>query len=103
MPAVETPIRRITGGLPAPYDAEPDDRDAVGAGRSIDIPPAFYRDADVPPPPPDDPHWREWYHGNDREPVSRLILLGLPICLAILGVLHILLILLILHLSAPGG
>jgi hypothetical protein len=73
------------------------------AQRIAEIPPAFYRAAEEPPPPPHDPHWREWFHGNDREPVSHLILLAIPICLAVLGVLHILLVLFVLYLSAPVG
>lgn len=67
--------------------------------RTTDVPPAFYRDADVPPPPPDDPHWREWPHGDGHEPVPRWLLYGLPVFLAVFGVLHILVILLVLSVS----
>lgn len=65
--------------------------------RTEGIPPAFYRDAGVPPP--GDPHWREWPNGPNREPVPRFLLIGLPIVLGVFGVLHILVILVVLRLS----
>ncbi|GAC1427519.1 MAG: hypothetical protein NVSMB65_00190 [Chloroflexota bacterium] len=39
--------------------------DAHDTPASVEIPPAFYSDTPLPPPPPTDPHWREWYN---REP-----------------------------------
>lgn len=90
MPQLETPIQR-TEDLPfAPDGTEPGDT-------GTEIPPAFYRDADVPPP--GDPHWREWPNGPNREPVPRFLLIGLPICLGVFGALHIVVILLVLRLS----
>ncbi|HVC83453.1 MAG TPA: hypothetical protein VNL35_23430 [Chloroflexota bacterium] len=65
--------------------------------RTGGIPPAFYRDAGEPPP--GDPHWREWPTGPNREPVPRVLLIGIPILLGVLGVLHIAVILLVLRLS----
>jgi hypothetical protein len=62
-----------------------------------DVPPAFYRDAEEPPP--NDPHWREWPNGGNREPVPRFLLIGLPIFLFVFGVLHILAIMLVCHLG----
>ena len=69
--------------------------------RTIDIPPAFYRDAELPPPPPDDPHWHEWWHNDNDEDdrLSRWIIYGLPLSLITVAVLHAALILVILHLN----
>ena len=86
MSQVEMPIRHPSDDSPVSY-------------RGADVPPAFYRDADLPPPPPDDPHWREWFHGHDREPVPRWLLYGLPAFLAVAGVFHIMIILVVLNLS----
>ena len=85
MSQVEVPVCRTSDEPPASYRG--------------DVPPAFYRDADVPPPPPDDPHWREWPHGNDGEPVPRWLLYGLPAFLAVAGVFHVMIILVVLNLS----
>jgi len=86
MPRLETLIR--------PADA--DVREACDT--VADVPPAFYRDAQEPPP--NDPHWREWPHGGGgREPVPRFLLVGLPIFLFVFGVLHILVIFLVYHLG----
>jgi hypothetical protein len=68
---------------------------------TIEIPPAYYRDADPPPPPPYDPHWREWdgWHdseGDDREPVPRWICYGLPALLIIAAAFHAALIYIVL-------
>ena len=86
MSQVEMPMRRPSHESPVSH-------------RGADVPPAFYRDADLPPPPPDDPHWREWFHGHDREPVPRWLLYGLPAFLAVAGVLHVMIILVVLNLS----
>jgi hypothetical protein len=100
MSEIVAPHRPAIDEIPARHAIPPDDRDPLVAERPpIAIPPAFYRDDDVPPPPPDDPHWREWPHNNDREPVSRLILIGLPVAIGALGVFHILAILLVMHFS----
>lgn len=64
-----------------------------------DIPPAFYRDDEVPPPPPGDPHWREWPYNQGPEPIPRSILIGLPLVIGAVGVFHIMAILLVLHFS----
>ena len=63
--------------------------------RTVDIPPAFYRD-DEPPPPPDDPHWREWWHDDNDEPLSRWIVYGLPAALIIAAAFHTALVLVVL-------
>jgi hypothetical protein len=85
---------------PTPYLASRADLDVeLEDVRGTEVPPAFYRDADVPPPPPGDPHWREWYQNNGPEPVPRLLLVGLPICMGVFGVLHIMLILIVLRVS----
>jgi len=65
--------------------------------RTGGIPPAFYRDAGEPPP--GDPHWREWPNGENREPVPRFLLVGVPLFLGVFGSLHILIILLVLRLG----
>jgi hypothetical protein len=98
MDDVETPIPRA---LLEEHLAVP--RSQIGLAddvRVTKIPPAYYRDFDEPPPPPDDPHWREWPHHNDgREPVSRLLLIGIPVAVGVLGVLHVMAILVVLRLS----
>jgi hypothetical protein len=86
MSQLEMPIQRPSNESPVSY-------------RGADVPPAFYRDADLPPPPPDDPHWREWFHGHDGEPVPRWLLYGLPAFLAVAGVVHVMIILVVLNLS----
>jgi hypothetical protein len=35
--------------------------------RAIGIPAAFVREGDVPPPPPDDPHFREWFSTGEPD------------------------------------
>lgn len=35
--------------------------------RIAPIPPAFLREGDVPPPPPSDPHYREWFSTEDPD------------------------------------
>jgi hypothetical protein len=61
---------------------------------TIEIPPAYYRDADPPLPPPYDPHRREWEDwqdgdgGDDREPVPQWMCYGLPAGLIIAAALH---------------
>lgn len=57
------------------------------AKQTIEIPPAFYRDAG-PPPPPDDPHWREWPHGDGFEPTPWWAIYGVPAFLLVLGIFH---------------
>jgi hypothetical protein len=98
MDQVETPIPRafLTENI-----ALPGKLDGIASGAHVsDVPPAFYRDYDEPPPPPDDPHWREWPHNNDgREPVSRLLLIGIPLAVGVLGVLHVMAIMVALSMS----
>jgi hypothetical protein len=65
-----------------------------------EIPPAFFGADDPPPPPPDDPHWQEWPHDGEHEPVSRFWIIGLPLVVGIVGVLHILMILVVLMYTA---
>jgi hypothetical protein len=86
MSQVEVPVRRASDESHVSY-------------HGADVPPAFYRDADLPPPPPDDPHWHEWFHGNDREPVPRWLVYGLPVFLFVAGVFHIMIILVVLNMS----
>src|SRR5438105_1281791 len=95
MPELATLVQPTLDIQCAPYPASQDGLD-VGLEdvRGTEVPPAFYRDADVPPPPPGDPHWREWHQNNGPEPVPHLLLVGLPICMGVFGVLHIMLILL---------
>lgn len=102
----ETPVGQPARGATTSETPPAEHMPALEPPRSIDIPPAFYRDDAVPPPPPDDPHWREWpqHDGPDPshdgpEPIPRGILIGLPVALGALGVLHILVILLVLHCS----
>jgi len=85
MPRLETPIRSADADVWEACDT------------AAEVPPAFYRDAQEPPP--DDPHWREWPHGSDREPVPRFLLIGVPLFLGVFGSLHILIILLVLRLG----
>ncbi|HZS85950.1 MAG TPA: hypothetical protein VFE42_00480 [Chloroflexota bacterium] len=68
---------------------------------TIEIPPAFYRDADPPLPPPSDPHRREWdgwqdWEDDDREPVPRWMCYGLPAMLIIAAAFHAALIYIVL-------
>ena len=64
--------------------------------RTIDIPPAFYRDDAPPPPPSDDPHWHEWWHHDEDGPLSRWIIYGLPIGLMVVAIIHAAMILILL-------
>jgi hypothetical protein len=63
---------------------------------TVEIPPAFYRDADPPPPPPDDPHWYEWEGHDDYEPVPHWLAYGLPVLLVVAATVHFFLIYLVL-------
>ncbi|MGH2344798.1 MAG: hypothetical protein ACRDG4_06200 [Chloroflexota bacterium] len=92
MPQLETLSRPTDDGRLVPHPDILEDRESPA-----DVPPAFYRDAQEPPP--GDPHWREWPHGGDREPVPRFLLVGVPLFLGVFGSLHILIILLVFRLG----
>lgn len=60
------------------------------------IPPAFLRDDELPPPPPSDPHWREWPNYDGGRPhtswlrtygvtLAALILLGVAVAVLTLA------------------
>jgi hypothetical protein len=75
-------------------DVEKGDRGMAlpGTPNQHGIPAAFLRDDDVLPPPPSDPHWREWpnYDGGSRRAswlVAYCIPLGLLLALGTLIVL----------------
>jgi hypothetical protein len=100
MPELATRVQPTIDIQPTPYPAS---RHGLGVEpedvRGVEVPPAFYCNADIPPPPPGDAHWREWYQNNGPEPVPHLLLVGVPICMGVFGVLHIMLILVVLRMS----
>jgi hypothetical protein len=95
----ETPMQQTANVLAAPDTVPRDSHDLLEAPNRIEVPAAFCRDEIGPPPPPDDPHWREWPPYHDGEPVPRLLLIGVPVAMGVLGVFHILLILIVLRAS----